>query len=480
MIHYYTDETVAAGVLIEQSILELTAASDEFPSMQHLVIQFSHTQYYLPDRPALKLIALVSVYVAKGAAVTIEGSIFQFSSERMAQLRLLKEGISDGGSAEEKWLKAYCELHSLPWLIMSAPWLLAPVHIPKPWGQEVWYTGIETRGQVGVVAAKGEIPLPWLLDLLSDRFGLADAEPPILLKVLDPLPDEVYGDLYFELHQQKQEVYVVTHIDQKAWPSGVGAIQLGFAPRVRQGYKTGKGFKQAYLQSVRAYESVRRSIDSLLDAKKAAAGIEASQPVTQTQQINWINDLSQHSENKELFDAECQLRKAMHAFVEDYPLSVGDVVAIPKLVPHALQHGVRVLEFQTPVYERKILSFCQKVLTQPDWDTEQALELVDLDFSGLQLPELVSATHQSQVERIVNFDAFEVLRVRLTGQYLLDGSVYSILMVLQGELALEAASQAQNIGAGQALLLPRLAEGYTMTTCAGSTFLLALPRQPSK
>src|SRR5690606_1418787 len=38
-----------------------------------------------------------------------------------------------------------------------------------------------------------------------------------------------------------------------------------------------------------------------------------------------------------------------------------------------LQHGVRTIEFQTPVYERSILSFAQQVLTQDHWDTRAAV-----------------------------------------------------------------------------------------------------------
>lgn len=475
LIHYYTDKTISAGAFIEQSIQKLTAAVGEFPQAQHFVIQFSHTQYYLPEQPQLELIALVSVGVENSVSVLIEGSIFLFTPEHLEQLQLLPEHLSEGvGGAHP--LHEYCCSHSLPWVVISAPWLLAPINIPKPWGQEIWYTGIEVRGQAGVVGDNGNIPLPWLLELMSWRIGLLDRTQPILLKVLDPLPDEVYGDLYFELHQEKQEVYVVTHIDHKAWPKGVGAIQLGFASQARKRYETDDAFKQAYLDSVKAYEQVRRLVDAQLDDKKIAAGIGAKQPATNLQLINWISELSQHPENKELVDKEIQLRKAMNSFVEEYPLVVGDVVTVPKLVPHALQHGVRVVEFQTPVYERKILSFGQKVLTQAHWDTEEALELVNLGGGSLQSPELVSIAPEFHVERIVNFNDFEVQRIQLDGHYLLGGDVYSILMVLQGELALGTAGRMSNFSSGQALMLPKVGEGYSITSSAPCTFLLAFPR----
>jgi mannose-6-phosphate isomerase class I len=476
LIHYYTDKTISAGVLIEQSVQMLTTAIGEFSQTQHLVIQFTHVQYYLPDQPQLELIALVSVGVENSVSVSIEGSIFLFTPERLEQLQLLPEYLSDSVGSSGDLLKEYCHSHFLPWLVISDPWLLAPIYIPKPWGQEIWYTGIESRGQAGVAGNNGNIPLPWLLELMPGRIGLAEGCQPILLKVLDPLPDEVYGDLYFELHQEKQEVYVVTHIDPEAWPEGIGAIQLGFAPHARKRYKTDNEFKQAYLDSVKAYEYVRRLVDARLDDKKAAAGIGTEQSATKLQLMNWISELSQYPENKELFDKELAFRRAMNSFVEKYPLVVGDVVTVPKLVPHALQHGVRVVEFQTPVYERKILSFGQKVLTQAHWDTEEALELVDLDFATFQLSELVSIAPQSRVERIVNFDDFEVQRIQLNGYYLLGGDVYSILMVLQGRLTLGAAERMNDLGTGQALLLPKAENGWLITSSALCTFLLASPR----
>lgn len=477
MIYYCTDKTIPASLLIEQSIQQLAVAAGDSPQTLHLVIQFSHTQYYLPYQPKLDLLALVSLDKYSDAAVLIEGSIVHFTPERFEQLRLLSDGLSDGSCDTSGVLRSYCQNHSLPWLIMSDPWLLTPIYIPKPWGQEIWYTGIEARGQAEVIGDQGNIPLPWLLDLMAGRTGLRDGCQPILLKVLDPLPDEVYGDLYFELHREKQEVYVVTHIDQKAWPEGIGAIQLGFAAHARQRYKTDDEFKQAYLDSVNAYEQVRRLLDLKLDEKKAAANIELSQPVTASQLIDWINILAQQSENKALIQKETELRIAMNSFVQDYPLKVGDVVTIPKLVPHALQHGVRVVEFQTPVYERKILSFGQKVLTQGHWDTQEALELVDLDVAGLQPPELVSVTPPLRIERIVNFDGFEVQRIQLEGHHIFKGDVYSVLMVLQGRLTLSCAERMRIIELGQALLLPKAETEWSVASSAPCIFLLASQQQ---
>lgn len=471
MIHYCIDKTISAPRSIEQSIQQLRA-SGEFPQSQHLIIQFTHTQYYLPQSPRLELLALVSVGISCSESILIEGSIFPFTPERLSQLHLLPNNSDENSNV----LREYCGRHSLPWLVMSDPWVLAPIHIPKPWGQEIWYTGIEARGLSGVMGDTGSLPLPWLLELMSEGVGLPEKSPPLLLKVLDPLPDEVFGDLYFELHEEKQEVYVVTHIDHKAWPEGIGAIQLGFSPQARQRFGNDDEFKLAYLNSVKAYERVRCLLDIKLAEKKAAAGIDATQDTTHLQLMQWMNELSQDLENKKLIEREVELRQTMDSFVASHPLTLGDVVTVPKLVPHALQHGVRVVEFQTPVYERKILSFAQKVLTQSHWDTEEALELVELNVAQLQSPELITLTPQLRIERIVNFDDFAVQRIQLEGNYAIQGDVYSVVMVLQGRLTLNSPGRICDLESGQAALLPKAGLGWELSSFSPCLFLLAFPQ----
>ncbi len=464
LIHYCTDKTTSAAHLLGLAIQQ---AKDDASRCQSVLIQFTHTQYYLPGQPLVVLLALIHINCNAPSVLAIEGSIVVFNPEHLKALQT----IPDGRDA----LRAYCQCHSLPWLSILEPWRLAPVCIAKPWGQEIWYTGIEARGQAGVQGEGGDIPLPWLLELMSGFIGLDDVRQPVLLKVLDPLADEVYGDLYFELHEEKQEVYVVTHIDQKAWPEGVGAIQLGFAAQKRQCYSTDEEFKQAYLDAVKEYEQVRCLLDARLDEKKIALGLASNQPVAASQLISWINDLSQLDENKELLVREERLRQVMNSFVAHYPLAVGDAVTVPRLVPHALQHGVRVIEFQTPVYERKILSFAQKVLTQAHWDTEDALGLVDMDFTRVQPPELLSDVLQMLIERIVNFADFEVLRIQLDGSYQLYNKSYSILMVVQGSLNLDAAGKTNHFEAGQALLIPGTNSQWLISSAIPCIFLLASP-----
>lgn len=327
-------------------------------------------------------------------------------SVMLASVSALEAARGTAASAQGIFLDLLRRMKA-PRMVLGTPLRLRPIFIPKPWGQEIWYTGIEQRGVSEVGDGQYWLPLSWLLAALPSHYGKA---PPVLLKILDPLPDEVFGDLYFELHQEKREVYVVTSIDRTAWPDGVGAIRYGFNPAIRAEFDNDQAFRSAYLKAVAAYRTVRVSIDRRLDACRAEQGLAAEAPVPATQLRSWLATLP-----AELLEQEHRLRRDMEKFTQLRPLQVGDVVQVPLLTPHSLQHGVRTIEFQTPVYERLILSFGQKVLTQQHWDTEQAAALMRLDTPpDALLPELRSGNGWREQE-IVDFPDFEARRLRFSG-----------------------------------------------------------------
>ena len=221
----------------------------------------------------------------------------------------------------------------------------------------------------------------------------------LLLKVLDPKPAAVAGDLYFEVHEEKQEVYVVTAIDHRAWPDGRGGIRFGMNQELRAGYADDDAFRAAYLTAVTEYESIRRAID------ESGAAIDAG--------------------------TEAEARARMESFTALRELRLGDVVRVPTWTPHSLQHGVRVVEFQTPTYERYIISFAQQVLTQDHWDTAHAVAHMSLDAPAGEQFESVS----EGIERIARFDDFNVWRVdldRATQVLLPPGLTYLVGMCIDG------------------------------------------------
>ncbi len=337
---------------------------------------------------------------------------------------------------------------------LDQPLILAPVTIAKPWGREHWYTGIEARGTSGVTDGRCSTPLPWVLATAPRR--LCGAAPIVLLKVLEPAADPVLGDLYFELHDTKQELYVVTHVDRHAWPDGRGAIRFGMHPGRRAEFGDDDRFRAAYLAAVREYEAVRRTIDRLLDQKRAATGIELDAPVPIAMMRRWLDEIE-----PALIEAEGVRREAMNAFTQVHLLQEGDIVQLPCGLPHALQHGVRVVELQTPTFERRILSFTQKVLTQDHWDTQAGMERMRLDSPPPLEPRVLLQEPDCTVERVAEFDGFGSRRVRLapSAQLTLSkGLPYALCIGISGELSLGNVSIARET----ACLVPNSATQRTL------------------
>jgi hypothetical protein len=379
--------------------------------------------------------------------------------------------LGDGELSIAAWLDSL----QAPHFRLDRPVSLQPISIPKPWGREIWYTGIERRGVAEVSDGRFATALPYLLAIaprrLLDCNKVDGNKEPILLKILDPLPEEVFGDLYFEMHQQKQEVYVVTAIDKRAWPDGRGAIRFGFNTELRASYNDDRKFIEDYLAAVRAYRQVRRAIDQQFDARRAADGIGLDQPLSAAELQSWMSELPPI-----LSQQEQALRAAMERFTGLRALQLGDVVKVPCLVPHSLQHGVRTVEFQTPVYERLILSFAQKVLTQAEWDTDAAAALLCMDPPAIAPWQITGQGDGWREEQIVEFDDFAVRRVAIeTGacHRIVTHPQYRLLMAVGDGLQLDATS----LAADAALLLPADWRGGEVINCGPQPayLLLAVP-----
>ncbi len=420
------------------------------------IARFDHKQFYLPGEPVLELMALYEISKSPHTQISL-----LVSDQPEILIAAFERGLPGPDIAAEL---------GVAWVELGQGLLLRPVHIPKPWGQEIWYTGIEARGVSEVVSEQGVSPLSWVLAAAAEQImgeALQDVAP-VLLKILDPLPDEVYGDLYFEMHEEKQEVYVVTHIDKNAWPDGRGGIRFGFNQDKRTSYASDDAFKQAYLDAVASYEAVRREIDVLFDEKRRAAQIAPDAPVLAETLREWQQALP-----GDLGEQEEAKRREMEAFIYVKELAVGDVVKVPTQFPHSLQHGVRTVEFQTPVYERKILSFAQKVLTQDHWDTREAIDRVSLNAAPQQsLPVLEKAVNICR-EEVVSFDDFAVQRIILQpgASWRLGQAAYKLLLVVDGEITLRQ----QTLEAGQALLLPC---GQDLKLTAGKREVILLLASP--
>ncbi|MGI9326079.1 MAG: hypothetical protein ACR2PZ_12720, partial [Pseudomonadales bacterium] len=177
-----------------------------------------------------------------------------------------------------------------------------------------------------------------------------------------------------------------------------------------------------------------------------------------------------------LHDLELQRRAAMERFTTILPLRIGDIVTVPPWHPHSLQHGVQVVEFQSPTYERYIISFAQKVLTQGHWDSVEAIarmSLAPLDPEPSADPELPTG-----VARIASYQDFGALRVTLAAvgdQYRVPAQLpYAIAICIQGQ----AQCGELLLQRGDACFIPaRGLEGQLKLTAqaAQSLILLAAP-----
>lgn len=447
----------------EYVLQQLSALNTEKPS--NFAVVYSFDQYYLPEQPSVELLALVSIsYDGAGQAVWSAG-VGRYSEVSMEQRQQLE------ACSSEACFQAMADELNWPWFCLDAALPLQPISIKKPWGQEVWFTGIEARGQSFVGSENRLTLLPWVLSIAPQRLTGGLSRKINLLKILDPLPEEVFGDLYFELHEKKQEVYVVTNINELAWPSGVGGIRFGFDSEILQTFDSDEAFKQAFAKAVADYELVRRQIDNLMDEMRATDGVQLNEPVMASQTKAWLESVPDQLLNEEL-----RLRVEMDAFKGFKPLTLGDVVTVPCFTPHSLLHGVRTIEFQTPVYERQILTFAQKVLTQERWDTAEALECVQLKSPKPEPLKRLAQQPGVLVDEVVCFDDFEVWRVSLSGTNswsLPDDFPYALLMGLSGKVAVGDLAVAQEQGA----ILPGLVSGQSLNALKGdATFLLALPR----
>lgn len=365
------------------------------------------------------------------------------------------------------------------------PMRLEICYVEKPWGREAWYTGIEKRGISRVRSATGNTELPYALGMFPVPLIGEDEAPPILLKTLEPLPDAVYGDLYLEVHREKWEVYVVLAVDPAAWPDGIGCLRAGLDPESVESYRAKHGARWEHRliddleEAIRRYEQVRRQIDGMLDTALRGRGENPDEPVSPALHRALLADLPEA-----LLAAERDKRAAVERYLGKVPLRRGDVVRLPPGVLHSLQRGVKVIEFQTPTYERLIAMFAQKVLTQPHWDVAESMRVMEKAAYTPPTLEVLQDDDGLKVERIVDFPQFQVDRVALSASRTLairtdENNQYQLLVVTMGEgQLLLADGRVFPLEPEAGYLLPATIGEYSVkaTTAQHFTYLKAVPR----
>jgi hypothetical protein len=371
----------------------------------------------------------------------------------------------------------------------AEPLPLVPCVVPKPWGQEIWYTGIEARGRASIHSATGATELPYALGMFPVPIIGEDERPPVLLKALDPVPQPVIGDLYLEVHDEKWEVYVVLDVDQAAWPGGVGRLRAGLAPGQIQRYRTQSpsGWEQQLAQDLAAalkrYEEVRRQVDALCDTELQRLGVDPRHgiPAGRREQVMGTIPAALQAE-------ELQRRQAVEAFLGHIDMPAGAVACLRPGVLHSLQHGVKVIEFQTPTYERLIAMFAQKVLTQSHWDVDRAVARMEKAAFTQPPLEVIDRSDSVLLERVVNFPVFTVLRLTLQpgvshGMETTGDGAYQLLIGVQGSGALSIpAGRSWELKREGAYLMPATLGRFAVKSSedAPLVLLITLPNRPGQ
>ena len=121
--------------------------------------------------------------------------------------------------------------------------------------------------------------------------------------------------------------------------------------------------------------------------------------------------------------------EAVQSFMNPVELRPGDVVTIPPRVPHSLLEGVQVIEFQTPVFERKILAASQPVVTQQGWDIDAAVAVMDLSVQPT-----VGSPQEDGTSVIARTPDFTVTRRRLANRSAFALAPWSVGWVVRGTL----------------------------------------------
>jgi len=365
------------------------------------------------------------------------------------------------------------------------PLLLEPCIVDKPWGREVWYTGIEERGRSFVRSETGRTELPYALGMFPASLIGEQERAPVLIKALEPLPEEVLGDLYLEVHREKWEVYVVLDVNRRAWPDGVGRLRAGLSPAAIERYRgrRGAGWPDALaadlLADIRAYETIRRKIDARFDQALQERRVDPAQGVPAALHAELSAELPE-----ELRAEERRLRTAVEDYLGTTQMPEGAVACLPPGTLHSLQHGVKVIEFQTPTYERLIAMFAQKVLTQRHWNSEAAVKL--MHKAEYTPPQAESLERQPgwTLERIVAFPEFQVQRLTLGAGAVrpsttAGGAQYQLLIGMLGAGTMDVPGRgAFPIGKETVLLLPSTMGELNMRAGGeGLTCLVTLPAE---
>jgi pseudouridine synthase len=365
----------------------------------------------------------------------------------------------------------------IPVIEPDKPIILSEGVLSKAWGAEIPFTMIEGRYVADVTDARGtkKSKLPDVLKLFPGSFGVDPEKNLVLLKLLKPGSQPRVSDLYLEVHWEKYELYVVTAIDENAWPEGKARIVCGLNAQLVAEYKAryGEAWREKYKQDFRAASD--RYKDEIYEEYTSKAPKDKS--------FNDVIDKPEKTLRDEIERKEIALRDAVYNFAGYKEVSVGDVLVFPRGTVHSLRHGIEVAEVLSFHYERGILVPTLQPVTSFEgiWFTDTAFAVMEMSaYAPAEFKTVGGIPGQYAIEHLATFPLrnqyFTTERISLEKDAGIcdntvsanSGKSYHLLMAIKGSLEISSPSGWKvELATKKAVIIPANNGSYTVKSSGG-------------
>ncbi|NQU74382.1 MAG: hypothetical protein HQ547_06735 [Candidatus Omnitrophica bacterium] len=340
----------------------------------------------------------------------------------------------------------------------GSPALLSPSMTEKPWGARV-ESERKLIGEYEYTGSASNISIPKIPGVNLDLYqtiaqnpaailgqGVVDAfgTKPILLKRLTPGHRERVSDLSRQVHDTKNELWVVTKttVDNPQ-------IILGFNPEKLRMFEAKEGFLKAYEAALVEYSEALEMVNNEI-MNRYPGGEKVLEDFGNTMRFILLDDLQimllNENKLKILEDAESQLT----SFYNFVPVKAGDVIPIPVGTVHALLHGVEVIEPQIegrtlPIEDGarypiryNIKTKDGKVESIKGISAEEVFNAMEVAEYKPTLPEVLSERNGVKVEELGTFPGLTVQRVTFDNTFFSHNETtkngYHVVVATKGEV----------------------------------------------
>ncbi|NQT32366.1 MAG: hypothetical protein HQ594_01680 [Candidatus Omnitrophica bacterium] len=366
---------------------------------------------------------------------------------------------------------------------------LSPYKEPKVWGAggigEYWY-GAEAGDKSSVASLGGdEAPMADVLELAPveilgegavKKFG--DLLP--LVKILTPK-----GRLSVQFHDAKNELWIVTGVDESAAGGKEPSVIVGFSSEAVDEY--GPSVTSEYHEALKEYGVQLNALIDLLLQKRFKEALE------ETKDVVLAAESAKESSPQiaAALDKVTEARGKLEKFYNYIPVKIGDVIPIPCGTLHALGSGVEVVEPQIPGPTQSLEDGAtypvryyfpghERGRSKKKLDIDRAEEMIP-DVVKESPPEVISEADSVKIERLPGgFEdkGLEVHRITMEGAAeanFSDITSFHTLVSVAGEAMIVTSSGEYEIPkaapGGKMLLVPASAGEYKIVSSSGAQII---------